>query len=325
MYKVGMAITQGVIPTALFYCCDSDLRTDIMRDQRGNITDMPEADLMNVIKRLADNLVRGIADPEILSDLLGDPKTDRTLEETVSFIAQKEQGKVTRSAVGDSAGAMSTTTQSQKSVQGSGGMCWACGGPAHGQRNDRQARQRSCEAWTFTCAKCKVKGHYTKSCSKCSTCGAWGHRDSSSRACTQGRGQKLRNQGPSQELTKDADDKVGYVYDQLCTTSGQYQNIAHLEHHIFEGQWIARPSKPHPMLLVNITPLAEDHASFGHSIKDVTRLKTIQLSMVADTGCQSTIIPLQTANNLGITRKDLLPVKLVMRGAIKELEQLQLK
>ena len=50
------------------------------------------------------------------------------------------------------------------------------------------------------------------------------------------------NQGPSQEPTKDADDNVGYVYDQLCTASEQYQNTARLEHHIFEGQWIARPS-----------------------------------------------------------------------------------
>jgi len=39
---------------------------------------------------------------------------------------------------------------------------------------------------------------------------------------------------------------------------------------------------------------------------------------VADTECQSTIIPLRSANNLGVTEKDLLPVKLVMRGAIKE-------
>ena len=31
---------------------------------------------------IKDNLVRGIADPEILSDLLGHQKTDRTLEET---------------------------------------------------------------------------------------------------------------------------------------------------------------------------------------------------------------------------------------------------
>ena len=34
-----------------------------------------------------DNLVRGIAEPEIISDVLGDPKMDRTLEETVSFIS----------------------------------------------------------------------------------------------------------------------------------------------------------------------------------------------------------------------------------------------
>ena len=58
--------------------------------------------------------MRGIADPEIMSDLLGDTKTDRTLEETVSFIAQKEQGKLTRSEVGDSAGAMSASTYNQK-------------------------------------------------------------------------------------------------------------------------------------------------------------------------------------------------------------------
>ena len=33
---------------------------------------------------IEDNLVSGISDPEILSDLLGGPKTDRTLDETVS-------------------------------------------------------------------------------------------------------------------------------------------------------------------------------------------------------------------------------------------------
>ncbi|CAC5397319.1 unnamed protein product [Mytilus coruscus] len=67
-----------------------------------------------------------------------------------------------------------------------------------------------------------------------------------------------------------------------------------------------------------MTPLPEDHASFGHPMQDTSKLKTITMSMVADTGYQSSIIPLQFANNLGITEKDLLPVKLVMRGAIKE-------
>ena len=137
MYKAGMSIADNVIPTALFYCCDADLRTNLMRDIQGDVAQMAEADLLGAIKRLAvkdestlvhriklnrmtqspglsirtflanlrgqaalcqyqatckeplcthvfdysdeiikDNLIRGIADPEILSDLLGDPKTD---------------------------------------------------------------------------------------------------------------------------------------------------------------------------------------------------------------------------------------------------------
>ena len=223
---------------------------------------------------IKDNLVRGIADPEILSVLLGDPKL--TLEETVAYIAQKEQGKLTRSAVGDSAGATFAASQTLKQTPGNapGGKCWACGGPSHGQRNDRRTRSKHCEAWTATCAKCKVKGHFTKSCSKCSSCGAWGHRDISSRACTMGKGQRHRNQGPSQEAHKETEpDKVGYVYDQLCSTSEHHKDAPCIEHHVFDGQWVARPSKPHPMLLVKMTPLPEDHTSFGHPMQDISKLK----------------------------------------------------
>ena len=42
---------------------------------------------------IKDNLIRGIADPEIMSDLLGDPKTDRTLEETVLLLPRKNKAK----------------------------------------------------------------------------------------------------------------------------------------------------------------------------------------------------------------------------------------
>ena len=51
-----------------------------------------------------------MADQEIMSDLLGDSKTDRTLEETVQFIAQKEQGKATQNAVGQHVGLKAVTT-----------------------------------------------------------------------------------------------------------------------------------------------------------------------------------------------------------------------
>ena len=85
---------------------------------------------------IKDNLVRGIADPGIMSDLLGDPKTYRTLEETVTFIAKKELGKVTKSAVGDSASATSSSPQNPSNPRPSIPKlkCWACGDPSHGQK-----------------------------------------------------------------------------------------------------------------------------------------------------------------------------------------------
>lgn len=53
---------------------------------------------------IKDNIIRGLADPEILAELLGDPKTDRSLEEVVTFVSLKEQGKATRKTMGDCAG-----------------------------------------------------------------------------------------------------------------------------------------------------------------------------------------------------------------------------
>ena len=40
-----------------------------------------------------DQLIRGIYDKEILSDLLGQIQTDMSLQQTVDYIARKEQAK----------------------------------------------------------------------------------------------------------------------------------------------------------------------------------------------------------------------------------------
>ena len=53
MYKVGMAIPQDMVATALFNCCHDHLRTYIKRDVRGDIPVMPEDVLLGHIKRLA--------------------------------------------------------------------------------------------------------------------------------------------------------------------------------------------------------------------------------------------------------------------------------
>ncbi|KAK6184632.1 hypothetical protein SNE40_007067 [Patella caerulea] len=72
------------------------------------------------------------------------------------------------------------------------------------------------------------------------------------------------------------------------------------------------------MITVTVTPVPQDHTSFGYPMNDTSNLKSVNMAMVTDTGCQSSIMPLQYANNLGIAKRDPLPVKLTMRGAIKE-------
>ena len=67
-----------------------------------------------------------------------------------------------------------------------------------------------------------------------------------------------------------------------------------------------------------MTPLPQDHASFGAPMRHSSKLTSVTMPMVADTGCQSMIIPLQSAYAMGIRRQDFIPVKLTMRGAIKK-------
>ena len=259
---------------------------------------------------IKDNLIRGISDPDILTDLLGDVKTDRTLEEVVNFIAQKEQGKATRHAVGDSTHAIAHNTShpqgKQNSKSDNPGKCWACGGLSHSPRNDRSTRSQKCPAWTVVCNKCNVKGHYQRCCSKCTDCGAWGHRDANSRFCK-------RQKDNRRNRTLQVEDENLFT-DQLVA---MHQNSQTVDHHVYDGKWISRPSKPHPRIIAELMPLPKEHAQLGNKIPTST-LKPTVIPMIADSGCQSSIIPWETALSMGYKTDDMMQVSMSMRGAIKE-------
>ena len=263
---------------------------------------------------IKDNLVRGIADPEILADLLGDPKTDRTLEEIILFVSQKEQAKATRTAVGDCAAPISTLKNSPAPRWNSSrqGKCWACDGQNHGPRNDKLTRERLCPAWNNTCNKCNIKGHFNKCCNKCISCGNWGHRDNKSRFCRRTYGGQGK---PRAFQTEDENLHTNQLVAMQNSKPRMHQRK--IEHHIFEDKWIPRPSKPHPTVIAELMPLPEEHAIFG-SNTPASKLKSTCIPMVADSGCQSCIIPLATAQAMGYRKSDLMPVQLSMRGAIKE-------
>ena len=393
MFKTGTDIPPHQTPTALFYCCSSNLRLDIMRDLRNDVATMLENDLLAEIRRLAvreesvlvhrlrlgkmsqtpgmsirtflanlrgqaalckftakcqkegcdhtfdysneiikDNLVRGISDPEILAEILGDPNPNKTLEELVTLITQKEQGKATRAAVSDCVSAMGgrrnqerIPEKPQRTFQG---RCWACGGHSHGIKNDRGTREKQCPAWGSTCNKCTIKGHFTKYCTKCTHCGMWGHRDDKSRFC--------KKKSTAYNMTEDEH----MVAQQICMiehytyqdgkwvvspqeqqdqlTTFEHKENGPVHHHVFEdGKWIARPSKPHPVVMAELRPMPKEHKSLGQKAP-TSKLKPLIVPLIADSGCMSSIMPYCSAMAMGYKQEDIMPVRMSMKGAIRE-------
>ena len=272
---------------------------------------------------IQDQLVRGLNDREILTDLMGDAKTDRTLDEVVEFIARKEQGKLEREKVGcgvPRTGAMGAGTPTKSP------NCWACQGASHGTPNNVKARQEHCPAWNSTCTKCNTKGHEAKVCTKCINCEEWGHRNKGFRKCPQNKSTK---NGKAVES--------GAMYSTLCSTfigsqlegvfsladmtlatlgNGKKRAIP-LTHHIFDKEmgWLSKPSEPHSTIRVESKICEKDHDSFGFPIQDTTNLRKSIDEVVADSGCQSTAVPPSFVYKLGIKRKDFIPVASKMNGA----------
>ena len=78
-----------------------------------------------------------------------------------------------------------------------------------------------------------------------------------------------------------------------------------LNHHNKESGWIAKPSAPHPTIVVNASPCPRDHVEFGHQVSAPDKLQTVKKTVIADTGCMSTAIPPRFAYEAGLKKKTL--------------------
>ena len=190
--------------------------------------------------------------------------------------------------------------------------CWACGESAHGDPNNRKIRSQHCSAWETMCSKCNKKGHLPKLCSKCSHCSSWGHKNKGFKGCPQNK----------DNLAEESKGEAGFVGDymsQLCSSeicrsrNGKYV----LSNHIFDARrgWIQTLSKPHPMIWAHASVGVKDHEKFGSPISKTSIPKPLDAMMVTDSGCQSTVIPINTVYSMGLKKSDLLPVKMTMTGA----------
>lgn len=106
----------------------------------------------------------------------------------------------------------------------------------------------------------------------------------------------------------------GAVFITLCTATSLDQdrvsNIISLDHHLYNhlsNRWVRKASKPQPFITLTTTVNPAHYTALGY--KPITsQPKTIRLSAMADTGCQSCLASMKVIHRLGLRDTDLIPV-----------------
>ena len=188
-------------------------------------------------------------------------------------------------------------------------------------------RREKCPAWSNTCEKCEVKGHFSNACYKCQDCNNWGHKSKRSKWCgksSNGQNKEKENQLESGAISA----SLAFITQQVSIPATDIPalklanigtkkkgRIIPLQHHIFQNdRWTAKPPASQPTCWVTATPCPEDHSDFDHPVHDPHKLNPTETSVVTDTGCQSTAIYPAFAYRTGYRRKDFIPVVSRMTG-----------
>ncbi|CAC5390777.1 unnamed protein product [Mytilus coruscus] len=192
----------------LLECCDEQLRKDLTRSAGGSLTNKPVQEMLAAIKKLAvreentmmarvtlhnmrqdrdepcpacntdvnytdtiirDVLARGISNPEIQLDLLGDKNQDMTLEEVTQFVEAKDSWKRSASRLLDSlmveAVSSSYKKAKQTAVRDKNEVCSYCGKKVHGKSASARLRKSDCPAYGHKCGYCNPVNTTLKSIS----------------------------------------------------------------------------------------------------------------------------------------------------------------
>ncbi|XP_062586740.1 uncharacterized protein LOC134248350 [Saccostrea cucullata] len=218
-----------------------------------------------------DVLARGIADPDIQLDLLGDKNQNMTLEEVTQFMEAKEAGKRSASRLLDTNAAATTSCYKrtkQIALKDKNETCSYCGKKGHGRHAPARTRKTECPAYGHKCGHCNKDHHLEALC-------------------------RSKDKEKLPTASTDTHSYEGGVFESLCVLSDIISNhhsnksIA-LDHHLYDhlsDTWIRKRSKPQPFINLIIKSLPEDHKALGFSLNAPQR--TIKLPAMADTGCQS--------------------------------------
>ncbi|KAJ8349596.1 hypothetical protein SKAU_G00247260 [Synaphobranchus kaupii] len=331
-YKTGTKLVGPDIVAQLLECCEEDLRKDLTRAAGKSLADSDEKDVLAAMKALAvraentmvarvalSNMRQGYEEPirsfharikgqadtckyemkctktgcdqvndfteEILRNVIarGKKNQDMPLKDMIEYIEAKESGKRSASRLLDP---QSTDTISSSYRQGKQQDARTRGGAR--PRNRRPSPK------------------------KCRKCGRQNHLD---KACLGGRSTRP----PSEETDGTCDEQTA-AFVELCTVTvasadGKLRTLP-LAHHLYDDmcdKWMKRASSPQPYVNLTLTNEREDYKALGFDLLKCTR--AISLPAMADTGCQSCLIGIKVAQQMGLSTEDLIPVSMTMKAA----------
>ncbi|KAK3731812.1 hypothetical protein QZH41_007627 [Actinostola sp. cb2023] len=258
---------------------------------------------------LRDVLTRGLSDSEIQLDLLGDKNQDMTLEEVLQFVEAKESVKRSVGRLLQTQGAEAARSQYRSTKQmelknrrpdnHKPDPCHYCGKHGHGNNSPTRIRKSECPAYGKTCDHCGRANHFAAVC----------------QAKSQPGKRPSNFTSPSNLVTE------GAIFDTLCTVtnSSQDQSVGAitLDHHLYNHLndcWVRKTSQPQPFLTLTASIYPDDYTALG--FKPISQQpQSIQLSAMADTGCQSCLTSMTVVRRLGLSKKDLIPVSTRMHAA----------
>lgn len=172
---------------------------------------------------LRDTLTRGIEDPEIQLELLGNPDQDMTLEQVFKFVEAKESGKRSASRLVenqnvDSSSSSYRKTQKQNVKQKINTIdksisCSFCGKKGHGRNSPYQIRKEECPAFGKTCNHCNRENHFETACRQKKT--------------------QSQNSPPASKEDSTHNCDEGATFDRLCSISSpETKKSIAIDHHL---------------------------------------------------------------------------------------------
>ena len=188
-----------------------------------------------------------------------------------------------------------------------------------GHSGDRNTQKKSLCSIVLNISEMLDKEYYTSSCSRCSSCNQYGQHNENSRWCQERPKGQNHTQEQHSETLQTEDEIIAHFY-QLCANENMHKNEVNkkrAKNHVFVGKLLARSSTPYPVMRVKLIPLPYDNEQLGHPLS-TSNPTPVAISMITDSGCQSSIIPFRTALAMGIAKSDTAHVKLSMRGEISE-------